>query len=153
MALASSQFKVSLNWVSAESAGSSTLTGKTVKEIVQSFVDGAGAGAADDVVEATVQNNNTPVAFSSFTTQKGAAISAQTKIKAILIVNEGAAATTVTSSVSGLPVGALGAATSTVIPFIAANNATAGGWTCSSSSTFTSNGTSGQYIRVFMLLS
>lgn len=153
MALAASQMKVSINWVSAESSGSSTLTGKTVKEIVQSFVDGAGAGAADDVVEATVQNNNSPVAFSSFTTQKGAAISAQTKIKAILIINEGAATTTVSSSVSGLPVGALGGATSTIIPFIAANNAIAGGWACTSSSTITSNGTSGQYIRVFMLLS
>lgn len=153
MALAASQMKVSINWVSAESSGSSTLTGKTVKEIVQSFVDGAGAGAADDVVEATVQNNNSPVAFSSFTTQKGAAISAQTKIKAILIVNEGAASTVVTSSVSGLPVGTLGGSTSTAPTFIAANNPTAGGWSCTSSSTFTSNGTSGQYIRIFMLLS
>lgn len=153
MALATSSAKASINWVSVETAGSSTLTGKTVKEVVQSFVDGAGAGAADDVVEATVQNNNSPVAFSSFTTQKGAAISAQTKIKAILIVNEGAAPTVVTSSVSGLPVGALGAATATVTPFILASNATAGGWTCTSSSTITSNGTSGQYIRVFMLLS
>lgn len=153
MALSTSQLKASLNWVSAETAGSSTLTGKTLKELVQTFVDGAGAGAADDVVEATVQNNNSPVAFSSFTTQKGTAISAQTKIKAVVIVNEGAASTTVTSSVTGLPVGVLGGATATVIPFIAASNATAGGWTCSSSSTFTSNGTAGQYIRVFMLLS
>ena len=153
MSLSASQIKASINWVSAESAGSTTLTGKTNKELVQSLVDGAGAGAADDVVEATVQNNNSPVAFSSFTTQKGTAVSAQTKIKAIVIVNEGAASTVVTSSVTGLPVGALGAATSTVIPFIAASNATAGGWTCSSSSTFTSNGTAGQYIRVFMLLS
>lgn len=73
-------------------------------------MDGAGAGAADDIVEATVQNDNSAVAFSSFTTQKGVALSAQTKIKAIMIVNEGAAATTVTSSVTGLPVGTLGGA-------------------------------------------
>ena len=152
MALAASQMKVSINWVSTESSGSSTLNGKTCKEIVQSFVDGAGAGAADDIVEATVQNDNSAVAFSSFTTQKGVALSAQTKIKAIMIVNEGAAATTVTSSVTGLPVGTLGGATSTILPFVAANNAIAGGWACTSSSTITSNGTSGQYIRVFMLL-
>lgn len=143
------QFKVAANFYSADTSGNSSLTGKTMKEIVQNFVDGAGAGAADDIVEATVAGNNVAVALSTFQTNRGVAISAQTKIKAILIVNEGALSTTVSSNITGLPVGVLGASSGTNISFLAANNPTAAGWACTAANTFTSNGA---LIRIFMLM-
>lgn len=152
MSLSQSEFKIFVNGSATTSSGSSSLVGKTVKELKQQFIDGAGAGAATSIVEGTIQNNNSAIALSTLSTNMGVAVSAQTKLKAILIANEGAATTTITSTISGLPVGVLGATSGDNVSWIAASNPTAGGWTCSSSSTITSNGTSGQYIRVVLFL-
>jgi hypothetical protein len=152
MPLNQSTFKLEINGAASSTSGSSTLTGKTIKALTQTFIDGAGAGAATSIVEGTIQNNNSAIALSTLATNMGVAVSAQTKLKAILIANEGAATTTVSSTITGLPVGVLGATSGDNIAWIAAANPTAGGWTCSSSSTITSNGTAGQYIRVILFL-
>lgn len=152
MPLSQSTFRLEINGNVSTSSGSSTLTGKTVKALTQTFIDGAGAGAATSIVEGTIQNNNSAIALSTLATNMGVAVSSQTKLKAILIVNEGAASTTITSTITGLPVGVLAGASGENVAFIAANNPSAAGWTCSSSSTITSNGTSGQFIRVILFL-
>lgn len=152
MGLNSSNFTLNVNASATTTSGSSNLTGKTVKELKQVFIDGVGAGAVTSVVEGTIQNNNSAIALSTLATNMGVAVSAQTKLKAVVMINEGAAGTTVTSTITGLPVGVLGASSGDNVAWIAAANPTAGGWACTSSSTITSNGASGQYLRVILFL-
>ena len=150
MPLAQSTFKLEVNGSAFTTLGGSTTTGKTIRSLTQTFIDGAGAGAATSIVEGTIQNNNSAVALSTLSTNMGIAVSAQTKLKAVLIINEGAATTTVASTITGMPVGVLSGASGDNYAWIGATNPTAGGWTCSSSSTITSNGTAGQFIRVIL---
>jgi len=152
MALGNSTITLSCNASASKAVGGSTLQGKTDLQVILSLIDGSGAGAADDIVDTTITSDNSAVALSTMSTTLGEAVSAQTKIKAILIINNGAASTAISSSIATLPVGTLYGSTSTHTSFLFATAPTAAGWTCTSSSTITSNGTSPQTIRVILFL-
>jgi hypothetical protein len=112
------------------------------------FTDGTGAAQAAAVIDVDINNNNTPVAFSTFMRTDGNAFSAETKIKAAIFYNPSAnAAATVATSVTGVAVGKLDPG-----GLIAWISPSAGGLAITGASTFTINGTTGQFTRVLLLV-
>lgn len=150
MALGSSVIEVRLAAVMTRLINDSQLESRTElgSDGIFRFTDGTGAAQAAAVIDVDINNNNSAVAFSTFTKTDGTAFSAETKIKAAIFYNPSANAQAVlTSSISGVAVGTL--VPGGLIAWIAPN---AAGLAITGASTFTINGTTGQYTRVILLV-
>lgn len=151
MPLGNSIVEVRLSALMTRLIGSSPLESRTElgSDGTFRFADGTGALQASAVVDVTIPCDNVAVAFSTFTRTDGNAFGAATKLKAVIFFNPSAnAATTVTSSVTGVAVGKLdpGGLITWISP-------TTAGLTISGASTFTSNGGgAGQSIRAILLV-
>ena len=148
MALDTSTLSWNINASASKTVAGSTLKGSTVTSALTALTDGAGADQADDIVDHLLNSNNVAVALSSMKTTLDEAVSAQTKIKAVILVDQGNATATVSSNITGFPSGQLvvGGSLFYLAP-------TSGGLTCTSANTITSNGTTGQNVRVIMFMS
>lgn len=148
MAIEKGTVTATLEGIGTKTIGSSTLSGNTYFEEVLRFTNGTGASQSTSVVDGLLNNNNTAVQLTTFQNTTGDYISAETKLRGIALKNNGAASTTISSSISGFPGCVLAPG-----GWVVYSNPAASPLTCSYLSTITSNGTAGQYTRVILFLS
>lgn len=136
--------EIKTEWMS----NSTKVTSETSMEDNVKFTDGSGASQFDDIIEASINANSSPVALSTLTSPSGASGSTFTKLKGIGVENPSAnAAITLTSSITGLVVGKIDPGAKYFVPY-----PSAAGLTVSGASTLTATGTPGQFVRVILLL-
>lgn len=149
MALKSAEISMRAEIKTEWMTNSTKVTSETSMEDRTKFTDGAGALQFDDIIEASINANGTPVALSSLASPSGASGSTFTKLKGIGIENPSTnAAITLASSITGLVVGKIDPGAKYFVPY-----PSAAGLTVSGASTLTATGTTGQLLRVILCLS
>lgn len=148
MALKSCSYNLTLEAVTEWSIGSTLVNAATQLAAATKSTNGTGANQFTGVIEASINANATPVALSTLTSTEGTSGSSFTKLKGIGFYNPPTnAAIAFTSSVTGLHVGTIEPGATFFVPY-----PSAGGRTVSGASTFTATGTTGQFLRMLLLV-
>ncbi|MBI1325538.1 hypothetical protein GC170_20435 [bacterium] len=148
MAVKSSTYNLTVETTTEWSVGSTLVNATTQIGDSVKFTNGTGAGQFTDVIEASLNANGSPVTLSSLSTPQGTAGSTFTKLKGVGFFNPSTnAAITFTSSVTGLHAGKIEPGATFFVPY-----PSAAGLTVSGASTFTATGTTGQFLRMILLL-
>lgn len=138
MALGATTITSAVSASATKTIGQSTVTGKTDYSTSYRLANGTSSAQATDVIDANITANGTAVALSSLVTTLGDAFGTKTKLKSITLQNDAANTgnITITSNITGMPVGVLQPDTE-----INYHTNSAGGLTIASGNTITATGT------------